>query len=113
MNILIVGSGCSAVYLASLISFYKKEIRVDILSNDDVIGKKILVTGNGRCNLGNLGNIESNEYNNEITKDIVSSFPIENIISFLSNIGIHVTTINNLVYPYSLSSKNYLNLTQL
>ena len=110
MNILIVGSGCSAVYLASLISFYKKEIRVDILSNDDVIGKKILVTGNGRCNLGNLGNIGSNEYNNEITKDIVSSFPIENIISFLSNIGIHVTTINNLVYPYSLSSKNYREL---
>ena len=110
MNILIVGSGCSAVYLASLISFYKKEIRVDILSNDDVIGKKILVTGNGRCNLGNLGNIGSNEYNNEITKDIVSSFPIENIISFLSNIGIHVTNINNLVYPYSLSSKNYREL---
>ena len=110
MNILIVGSGCSAVYLASLISFYKKEIRVDILSNDDVIGKKILVTGNGRCNLGNLGNIGSNEYNNEITKDIVSSFSIENIISFLSNIGIHVTTINNLVYPYSLSSKNYREL---
>lgn len=110
MNILIVGSGCSAVYLASLISFYKKEIKVDILSNDDVIGKKILVTGNGRCNLGNLGNIGSNEYNNEITKDIVSSFSIENIISFLSNIGIHVTTINNLVYPYSLSSKNYREL---
>ena len=110
MNILIVGSGCSAVYLASLISFYKKEIRVDILSNDDVIGKKILVTGNGRCNLGNLGNIGFNEYNNEITKDIVSSFSIENIISFLSNIGIHVTTINNLVYPYSLSSKNYREL---
>ncbi|MDY5929966.1 MAG: aminoacetone oxidase family FAD-binding enzyme [Candidatus Onthovivens sp.] len=107
MNILIVGSGCSAVYLASLISFYKKEIRVDILCNDDVIGKKILITGNGRCNLGNLGNIGINEYNNEITKDIVSSFSIENIISFLSNIGIHVTTINNLVYPYSLSSKNY------
>ena len=110
MNILIVGSGCSAVYLASLISFYKKEIRVDILSNDDVIGKKILVTGNGRCNLGNLGNIGSSEYNHEITKDIVSSFSIENIISFLSNIGIHVTTINNLVYPYSLSSKNYREL---
>ena len=110
MNILIVGSGCSAVYLASLISFYKKEIRVDILSNDDVIGKKILVTGNGRCNLGNLGNIGINEYNNEITKDIVSSFSIDNIISFLSNIGIHVTTINNLVYPYSLSSKNYREL---
>ena len=110
MNILIVGSGCSAVYLASLISFYKKEIRVDILSNDDVIGKKILVTGNGRCNLGNLGNIGINEYNNEITKDIVSSFSIENIILFLSNIGIHVTTINNLVYPYSLSSKNYREL---
>ena len=65
MNILIVGSGCSAVYLASLISFYKKEIRVDILSNDDVIGKKILVTGNGRCNLGNLGNIGINEYNSQ------------------------------------------------
>ena len=29
MNILIVGSGCSAVYLASLISFYKKEIKVE------------------------------------------------------------------------------------
>lgn len=107
MNILIVGSGCSSLYLASLISFYKKEIKVDILSNEEIIGKKILVTGNGRCNLGNLSNIEDYDYNNSITKNIVMDFPIDSIISFLFNIGIHVTNINNLVYPYSLSSKNY------
>ena len=82
MNILIVGSGCSAVYLVSLISFYKKEIKVDILSNDDVIGKKILVTGNGRCNLGNLGNIGSNSYSiNGLT--VNGDSEVENAIKVL------------------------------
>ncbi len=107
MGILIVGSGCSALYLASLISFYKKEIKVDILSNENIIGKKILVTGNGRCNLGNLNKDNKHAYNNKISEEIVNEFSIENIIDFLSLIGIHTTNINELVYPYSLSSKNY------
>lgn len=103
MNILIVGSGCSAVYLASLISFYKKEIRVDILSNDDVIGKKILVTGNGRCNLGNL-ELKKYSYNNDFGFKIYNKFDVNKQREFFESIGLLTRNLNELVYPYSLSS---------
>ena len=110
MRIGILGQGVSGIFLALFLKNNNKDLDVTIIDKNSIPARKLLNTGNGRCNLGNLGNIGSNEYNNEITKDIVSSFSIENIISFLSNIGIHVTTINNLVYPYSLSSKNYREL---
>lgn len=110
MKVCIIGQGASGVTLSLMLKKEDPSLDITILDHNDKTNKKLLATGNGRCNLGNLGNIGINEYNNEITKDIVSSFSIENIISFLSNIGIHVTTINNLVYPYSLSSKNYREL---
>lgn len=106
MRILIIGSGCSATYLALLLSKNDININIDMLSKETIIGKKFLVTGNGRCNLANK-EINEYSYNNEITKNIVLNFDESKIKQFLNDNGVELTSLNNLIYPYSLSAKVY------
>ena len=51
-DIIIVGGGFSALVLANSLLDNKKDNFI-ILERNDRVGKKILVTGNGRCNLTN------------------------------------------------------------
>ena len=51
-DILIIGGGASG--LAAAILAARKGAKVTILEHMDRVGKKILSTGNGRCNLTNL-----------------------------------------------------------
>ena len=48
----VIGGGPSGMMAA--ITAAKAGAEVTILEGNDRLGKKILVTGNGRCNLGNL-----------------------------------------------------------
>lgn len=52
MRIYIIGGGASGI--AAAIAAARKGAAVTILEHKDRIGKKILATGNGRCNLTNL-----------------------------------------------------------
>ena len=49
MRIYIIGGGASGI--AAAIAAARKGAAVTILEHKDRIGKKILATGNGRCNL--------------------------------------------------------------
>ena len=50
-NVVIIGGGASGIVAA--ISAAREGAKVTILEHKDRIGKKILSTGNGRCNLTN------------------------------------------------------------
>lgn len=62
-DIVIIGGGASGLMCA--LSLVKRGKNVTILEGSKKVGKKILVSGNGRCNLTNA-NISSNNYNQEI-----------------------------------------------
>ena len=109
MRILVIGSGCSAIYLGALLKKNNPEIDLSFVDINKEPGKKFLVTGNGRCNLGNL-KISEKSYNNLNTLKIVKSFDYKKIITFLNDIGIETSSINDLVYPYSFSAKSYRDL---
>ena len=49
-SVCIIGGGASALMCAC---FASNCVKVTILEKADKIGKKILATGNGRCNLSN------------------------------------------------------------
>ena len=48
----IVGGGAAG--MAAAITAARQGAKVTILERNDRLGKKILMTGNGKCNLGNL-----------------------------------------------------------
>ncbi|MBQ1234109.1 MAG: aminoacetone oxidase family FAD-binding enzyme [Oscillospiraceae bacterium] len=65
-HIIVLGGGAGGM-LAAIKAAEDKNVRVTLLEQMDRVGKKVLATGNGRCNLSNA-NIDSNCYFSENTK---------------------------------------------
>ena len=61
MKLAIVGGGASGLMLASILKTNNVDIDIVILEKLDHAGKKILMSGNGKCNLSNT-NIDSTLY---------------------------------------------------
>ena len=97
-KIVVIGAGASGI-IAALKASEKNE--VILLESSDKCGKKILLTGNGRCNYWN-SNININNYQ---TDDINTLENIlknkDDVLEYLYNLGIYPKIKNDLYYPYS------------
>lgn len=101
-NIFIIGGGASG--LISAIVAKRNGADVTILEKNPRIGKKILVTGNGRCNYTNA-NTTINDYNNpEFVQYAISYFNPQRTMSFFNDLGI-VPKIENEGKTYPLSEQ--------
>jgi len=101
-NIFIIGGGASG--LISAIVAKRNNADVTILEKNSRIGKKILVTGNGRCNYTNA-NTTINDYNNpEFVRYAISNFNPQRTMSFFNDLGI-VPKIENEGKTYPLSEQ--------
>ncbi|KEI94553.1 flavoprotein [Clostridium botulinum A2B7 92] len=112
-EIIILGGGASGI-TASIIS-KDMESDVAILESNDRIGKKILTTGNGRCNISNE-NISSCKYysNNNFYKFILSQFTVQDTKNFFNSLGLPLITLNEgKIYPMSLQASSVLDILRL
>lgn len=107
MRIGIIGQGISGLFLGIMLKMKNPDLDITIIDKNLNPGKKMLATGNGRCNLGNF-NLKENSYNCKFAYNLVSNFNATSIKSFLEKIGIQTREIGNLMYPYSLSAKQTL-----
>lgn len=110
-KIIVVGGGASGIMAA--ITAKDSGADVAILEGNDRIGKKILITGNGRCNISNE-NIEASRYHGENEKfplDILSSFDKNSTINFFNSIGLPLITLEGgKMFPLSLQASSVLDL---
>lgn len=107
MKLIIIGGGASGLMLASILNNKKANIDITIIEKEDHVGKKILLSGNGRCNLSNT-NLTPNCYNNEFGYNIANSF---DTISYFNSIGLlTITDSENRAYPLSNVSNNVLDV---
>ncbi|MBO5495850.1 MAG: NAD(P)/FAD-dependent oxidoreductase, partial [Oscillospiraceae bacterium] len=53
-TVIVIGGGASGM-IAALTAAENPENRVLLLERQQRVGRKLLATGNGRCNLSNLG----------------------------------------------------------
>ena len=101
MKIVIVGGGAAGLFAA--INIKNNTNEVTILEKNDMVGKKILVTGNGRCNLWNEDMNINKYYSNDI--NILDSFftdsLINNTFSKLEYLFDKFRIRNGYYYPYS------------
>lgn len=107
MKLVIIGGGASGLMLASILKKNNANVDILILEKLDHVGKKILLTGNARCNLSNK-NIDKKCYNNDFGFTIAKSFNVEN---YFNDLGLITTTDNEgRIYPYSLMASSVLNI---
>lgn len=100
----IIGGGASGL-IASYFASQKRS--VTLFEKQKKIGRKILVTGNGRCNITNK-NIETGRYhghNPEFTKTVFAQFGLSETEDFFSSIGIPLIEENDgKLFPASLQA---------
>ena len=107
MKLVIVGGGASGLMLASLLKTNNANIDITILEKLEHVGKKILMTGNGKCNLSNT-NIEPCCYNNEFGYNVASSF---NANEYFNKLGLLTYSDDQgRIYPVSNVSNSVLDV---
>ena len=110
MDIIIIGAGPSGLMCA--INAKNKNNKVTIIEKNNKAGKKLLLTGNGKCNYFNE-NLCSSSYHssNEDLIDLIINENNKNMaLDILDKIGIYPKVVNGYYYPYSNLSSSVLNL---
>ncbi|NCU33375.1 MAG: FAD-dependent oxidoreductase, partial [Candidatus Moranbacteria bacterium] len=85
-QVYIIGGGASGMLAA--LAAASSGSRVTILERNKKLGKKILATGNGRCNFTNI-NAQPEDYNHpSFVKPALEQFGVDKTIDFFERIGI-------------------------
>ena len=102
-KVIIIGGGASGLVTAIFASLNKD---VTILEKNSKCGKKILATGNGKCNYFNSDFTTShfNTDNKDILDSIITSDNINKVIALFDSIGIVPNIKNGYYYPMSNQS---------
>jgi len=89
LTVAVVGGGAAG--LTAAISARRQGARVIILERMDRVGKKILATGNGRCNLSNTKSMEIANYfgsNPRFAYSALSRFDLDRTLDFFDELGV-------------------------
>ncbi len=110
MKVGIIGAGASGMMAAVTAAEYHAE--VTLFEKNDRVGKKILATGNGKCNFGNLDFSMEKYYcdDKEKLEKIFSRFSVRDTISFFEENGVFLRNKNGYLYPYSEQASTILDL---
>ena len=110
-NIAIIGGGASG--LVAAIFAARGGANVTVLEKNARVGKKILSTGNGRCNFTNI-NITEKNYNSDFSECALKKFSPKDAISFFEGIGLlSKTEDEGRVYPNSGQASAVLDVLRL
>lgn len=107
-DVIILGGGASGC-MCSLNA--PKNKKVLIIDNQNFAGKKILATGNGRCNITNAIIFPSKKFYNQNIDNFLFKFDNNKLINFLYDCGL--ITYNDeegRIYPISNSAKSVVDI---
>ena len=107
---LIIGGGASGLAAACVAEGRGKSVL--LLEARDRVGKKLLATGNGRCNLMNVG---SPRYfgESEFALRVLKNCPREKALAFFHGLGLNTVQEGELVYPATLQAASVLEALRL
>lgn len=112
MKIIIIGSGVSG--LAAGISLLRCGYDVTILERNNISGKKLLLTGAGRCNFfnsdQNIVHYHSND--KDILAKIITSDNIHLVEDFITSLGIVPKVKDGYYYPFANQAYNMKELLE-
>lgn len=115
-DVIIIGGGPAGMMCAYQLE--KSKVDYLLIEKNDSLGKKLLITGNGRCNVTNNRSVE--EFISDLTlknpKFLYSAlytFGPDQVLSFLSEHNIDVVLENEIKYfPKNANARTILNIFQ-
>jgi len=112
-RVLIIGAGAAG--LMAGITAARNGANVTILEHMDRPGRKILATGNGRCNLTNLDQNRHNYHGSDesFPIKILGQFNVTDTIRFFSQLGIYTKNRGGYIYPNSAQASSVLEVLLL
>lgn len=101
MRVVVVGGGASGMVAA--IYAAREQCQVTLIEKNKQLGKKLRITGNGKCNYWNADQrlMHYHSTNPEVLEEILTKQNQEMVLSFLSQLGIVPRIKNGYYYPYS------------
>lgn len=110
-KVIVVGGGAAGLVAATIAA--REGADVTILERNQRVGKKILATGNGRCNLTNL-NMDISHFHGKNPKfaySALKTFDNGQTIDFFEDLGItHKVEEGGKVFPYSNQASSVLDV---
>lgn len=105
-KLIITGCGAAGMMAACIAGLFCDDVLV--LDSNNVAGKKLLATGNGRCNFTNIF-MSPDRYNlgkdaGHTEMDVIDRFGFEDVLLFFEKLGVPVRIINEYCYPYNLEA---------
>src|SRR5690554_6426720 len=107
MKVAVIGGGASG--LVAAIAAAKNGAEVTIYEKLNRVGKKILATGNGRCNYTNLNlSLDCYHSNNlKMAEEAMNFFDLDKTLIFFKDLGIYpYVDESGKVYPSSLQASS-------
>lgn len=108
IRVAVIGGGASG--MAAAIAASRERAEVTLFEQNDRVGKKILVTGNGKCNLSNVdmgieqycgGGLDTVEL-------LLAVFGTKETVEFFQSMGLMVKQKNGYLYPLSEQASTVL-----
>lgn len=112
-TIAVVGGGASGI--AAAIGAGRKGAAVIICEKMPALGRKILASGNGRCNLLNEKLDESfyNGPSHKLLKNVFSRFNKESLVDFFKGLGLELHSEQGRIFPVTNQSASVLTLLEI
>ena len=108
MKIAVIGGGVSGVTFAINRKRKHPEDEIFLFEHTDKLLKKVLATGNGKCNIANSGDT-SLIYNHSFARNIIDVYDYKLQNQFLDSVNIKTKLVGNLSYPISESAATVRN----
>ncbi len=104
-----IGGGASGIFASLILKMNGAD--VDLFERNVRVGKKILTTGNGRCNFSNRKMVAFDYNHPEFVKSVFKQYSVDDTLAFFRSIGIEsIEEENGKLFPLSLQAASIVNV---
>jgi predicted Rossmann fold flavoprotein len=109
-DIAVIGAGASG--LVAAISAAREGATVCLIDRNERVGRKILATGNGRCNLANNDMNRKHFHSSApgFVESVLENVALGGVLSFFASLGLEVASEDSRLYPRSMQAASVLDV---